>query len=123
MGMPEEEKEYLLSMREKRRKRPTGDWVGLKRRDWTCREAVWGSEGVQERNQVVLEKVGSFDWRGGVMLIDRCLGKLRLIWRKRDYLLLVKRDPRVWRNSYPDDEFWRGKLLYLDRCIVYHART
>jgi hypothetical protein len=61
MGMPEEEKEYLLSMREKRRKRPTGERVGLKRRDWTCREGVWGSGGVQKWNKVVLDKVGSFD--------------------------------------------------------------
>jgi len=56
--LPEEEKEYLLSIREKRRTRPSGSRVGLKRKDWTFREGVWGSEGVQRKNRVLLDKVG-----------------------------------------------------------------
>lgn len=55
--LPEEEKEYLLSIREKRKTRPSGSRVGLKRKDWTFREGVWGSEGVQRNNRVLLEKV------------------------------------------------------------------
>jgi hypothetical protein len=39
--MPEEEKEYLLSVRERRRKRPSGQRVELKRKDWTFRESIW----------------------------------------------------------------------------------
>jgi hypothetical protein len=56
--LPEEEKEYLLSIREKRRMRPSGTREGLKRKDWTFREGIWGSEDVQRRNQAVLDKVG-----------------------------------------------------------------
>jgi hypothetical protein len=55
--LPEEEKEYLLSIREKRRTRPAGSKVGLKRKDWTFREVIWGSEGTQKRNEALLEKV------------------------------------------------------------------
>jgi len=55
--LPEEEKEYLMSIREKRRTRPSGSRVGLKRKDWTFREGVWGSEGVQRKNRVLLDKV------------------------------------------------------------------
>jgi hypothetical protein len=63
--LPEEEKEYLLSIREKRRTRPAGIRVGLKRKDWTFREGVWGSEGVQRKNQVLLETVSSCHMREG----------------------------------------------------------
>ena len=56
--LPEEEKEYLLSIREKRRTRPSGSTAGLKRKDWTFREGLWGSESVQKRNEVSLDKVG-----------------------------------------------------------------
>jgi hypothetical protein len=55
--LPEEEKEYLLSIREKRRTRPSGSRVGLRRKDWTFREGVWGSEGVEKRNKLWLDKV------------------------------------------------------------------
>jgi hypothetical protein len=58
--LPEEEKEYLLSIREKRRTRPSGSRAGSKRKDWTFREGFWGSEGVQKRNQVLLDKVSSY---------------------------------------------------------------
>jgi hypothetical protein len=58
--LPEEEKEYLLSIREKRRTRPSGSRVGLKRMDWTFREGVWGSESVEKKNRVLLDKVSSY---------------------------------------------------------------
>jgi len=57
LGMPEEEKEYLLSRRENRRKRPAGERAGLKRRDWTCREGIWESESTERKNKVILDKV------------------------------------------------------------------
>lgn len=55
--LPDEEKEYLLSIREKRRTRAKGSRAGLKRKDWTFREGVWGSESIQRRNESILEKV------------------------------------------------------------------
>lgn len=55
--LPEEEKEYLLSIREKRRVRPAGVKAGLKRKDWTFREGIWGSESVQKKNEAILQNV------------------------------------------------------------------
>lgn len=55
--LPEEEKEYLLSIREKRRTRPAGSRSGLKRKDWTFREGVWGSESLQQKNKILLVTV------------------------------------------------------------------
>jgi len=68
--LPEEEKEYLLSIRAKRRTRPAGSRVGLKRKDWTFREGVWGSESAQKRNKVLLDKVGHcHTWYGESLMI------------------------------------------------------
>jgi hypothetical protein len=51
--LPAEEKEYLLSVREKRRKRPNGvERVEVRRRDWTYREALWGGGLVEGRREL-----------------------------------------------------------------------
>lgn len=55
--LPDEEKEYLLSIREKRKTRAKGSRAGLKRKDWTFREGIWDSESIQRRNEIILEKV------------------------------------------------------------------
>jgi hypothetical protein len=58
--MPEAEKEYLLSIREKRRTRPAGTRTELKRRDWTFREGAWASEEIEKRNKILLDKVSQY---------------------------------------------------------------
>jgi len=80
--LPEEEKEYLLSIREKRRTRPAGSRSGLKRKDWTFKEGVWGSESVQNKNQAILEKVSPCLHVVEGLLMDRyltsCLDTLKV---------------------------------------------
>jgi hypothetical protein len=43
--LPEEERQYLLSTRQKRQRRSddTNKGKGVERRDWTYRESIWGS--------------------------------------------------------------------------------
>lgn len=64
--LPEEEQEYLRSIREKRRTH-SGQNKGTKRkvnrRDWTCREVVWGSESVDRQNRIEIDKVSGKDLR------------------------------------------------------------
>ena len=55
--LPEDEKEYLLSIREKRRTRQKGSREGLKRKDWAFREAIWDSGDVRKKNEILLERV------------------------------------------------------------------
>jgi len=55
--LPEEEKEYLSSIREKRRTRPKGSREGLKRKDWAFREGIWDSGDVRKKNEILLERV------------------------------------------------------------------
>lgn len=62
--LPEEEKEYLRSIRQKRNGSANGNGHGrrprakqIERRDWTCRETRWGSEATHERNRIVLDQV------------------------------------------------------------------
>lgn len=61
--LPEEEQEYLRSIREKRRTH-SGKDKGRKRepkrnrrRDWTCKEVVWGSESVTSQNRIEIDQV------------------------------------------------------------------
>lgn len=58
--LPEEEREYLLSQRKRRnvRRADREDRRKLVRRDWTCREMVWGSAKEYVQNRGVIDKVG-----------------------------------------------------------------
>lgn len=59
--LPAEEKAYLLSVREKRRKRPSGrEGVEVKRRDWRYREIIWGRGSEEGRRE--LDKVSDRYW-------------------------------------------------------------
>jgi hypothetical protein len=57
--LPEEEREYLLSTRQKRQRRSddTNKGKGVERRDWTYIESIWGSiDTRKELNKVSLVK-------------------------------------------------------------------
>lgn len=62
--LPEEEQEYLRSIRQKRHTaRDTGRRrTEVKRRDWTCREVIWGSGIVDRQNRIELDRVSG--WSG-----------------------------------------------------------
>jgi hypothetical protein len=69
--LPEEERQYLLSTRQKRQRRSddTNKGKGVERRDWTYRESIWGS--IDTRKE--LDKVNLVDGLAECGTLDRCL--------------------------------------------------
>ena len=69
--LPEEEQEYLRSIRQKR-KTTLGAGNGkerrkeIRRRDWTCRETVWGSGDMDRKNKAEIDRVSFMEAQMGV---------------------------------------------------------